>query len=246
MTLVTESDTRASCGSHNVYLVLMAPPGFPLARLNLLSAAAAGAVHGASASVLPKVDAVPRTAVYVRNVIRRPLSAIFLRERGLLIARQPSARALSRRFVRIFRLRPGVRDSVPAQVARGPGQARVVSGPTGRSAEAGRGQPRPRTGQRDGAGSAGPARGSAGSLEGQRRSPVVSPAGASGRVTRPISAALASRRCRGTTRSVYPNGPGRPSSALPTKRATPSSGPSSMVSGLTAGLTISSASPTRP
>ena len=94
----------------------MAPPGFPLARLNLLSAAAAEAAHSASASVLPKVDAVPRTAVYVRNVIRRPLSAIFLRERGLLIARQPSARALSRRFVRIFRLRPGVRDSVPSPV----------------------------------------------------------------------------------------------------------------------------------
>src|SRR3984957_19418912 len=126
MTLVTESDTRASCGSHNVYLVLMAPPGFPLARLNLLSAAAAGAVHGASASVLPKVDAVPRTAVYVRNVIRRPLSAIFLRERGLLIARQPSARALSRRFVRIFRLRPGVRDSVPS-----PGRPRTRTGQGG-------------------------------------------------------------------------------------------------------------------
>jgi len=31
----------------------MAPPGFPLARLNLLSAAAAEAAHSASASGLP-------------------------------------------------------------------------------------------------------------------------------------------------------------------------------------------------
>src|ERR1700722_3368350 len=93
----------------------MAPPGFPLARLNLLSAAAAGAVHGASASVLPKVDAVPRTAVYVRNVIRRPLSAIFLRGPGLLMAAPLSARVLSRRFVRTFGLRPAMRAYVHSQ-----------------------------------------------------------------------------------------------------------------------------------
>src|SRR5450631_3451089 len=101
----------------------MAPPGFPLARLNLLSAAAAGAAHGAPASVLPKVDAVPRTAVYVRNVIRRPLSAIFWRRRGLLTAARRSAAVLSRRFVRIFRLRPGARDSVPS-----PGRPRARAG----------------------------------------------------------------------------------------------------------------------
>src|SRR3984957_16376694 len=140
----------------------MAPPGFPLARLNLLSAAAAGAVHGASASVLPKVDAVPRTAVYVGNVIRRPLSAIFLRGPGLLMAAPLSARVLSRRFVRNFRLRPGVRDSVPSPGRARPGQGEVVSGPTGGSAGPPVGQRGPRVGQR------GPRVGQRGPRVGQR------------------------------------------------------------------------------
>ena len=44
---------------------------------------------------------------------------------------------------------------------------------------------------------------------------MVIPAGASGKVTRPSSALLASSGWRGTTRTVYPKGPGLPSRASP-------------------------------
>src|SRR5512135_953651 len=57
----------------------MAPPGFPAsAPVPVVHVTRGGWHPGAPASVLHKVDAVPRTAVYVRNVIPRPLSAIFL------------------------------------------------------------------------------------------------------------------------------------------------------------------------
>src|SRR5882757_648683 len=53
----------------------MAPPGFPAGAPEPWLPT--GRAHDAPASMLHKVDAVPRTAVYVRNVIPPLLSAIF-------------------------------------------------------------------------------------------------------------------------------------------------------------------------
>src|SRR5271165_4073963 len=57
--------------------------------------------------------------------------------------------------------------------------------------------------------------------EAQRRSPLVMPAGACGYVTSPSSARLASSGWFGSTRTVYPNGPGWSSGTSPEYRTRP-------------------------
>src|SRR5271167_4372451 len=61
--------------------------------------------------------------------------------------------------------------------------------------------------------------------EAQRRSPLVMPAGACGYVTSPSSARLSSSGWFGSTRTVYPNGPGWSSGTSPEYRTRPLAAP---------------------